>query len=66
MDLRYQCSRLAEKTIRKVVWSLPEKIVYWSAIRVMANATTGQYSNQIVPDLKAMDALERWNKTHGR
>jgi len=28
----------------------------------MSNATTGEYNNQIVPDLTAMEALERWEK----
>jgi hypothetical protein len=33
----------------------------WCAIRVMAHATQGRWSNQVVPDLLAMDALDRWN-----
>ena len=41
---------------------LPKDVVYFCAIRVMANATTGKYSKQIVPNLKAMTALERWPK----
>lgn len=44
-----------------IVWKLPKPIIYWSAIRLGANATQGKYSNQVVPDLKLMDALERWN-----
>lgn len=38
----------------------PRKLVYWSAIRMFANASTGAYGDQIVPELKAMDALKRW------
>lgn len=39
---------------------LPRNLVYWCAIRLMAHATQGRYSTQVVPDLSAMDALKRW------
>jgi len=39
---------------------LPKRLVYWTSIRLMSNATSGEYSNQIVPELTAMDALVRW------
>jgi len=39
---------------------LPARVVYWAAIRMFAHATTGKYSEQIVPDLTAMQALDRW------
>ncbi len=51
---------------RAVVWRLPERLVYWSAIRVMAHATTGKWSSQVVPELGAMEALRRWDEAHGR
>ena len=43
-----------------VAWALPRDLVMWCAIRVMANATQGPYSDQVVPDLTAIDALKRW------
>ena len=43
-----------------LAWKLPKSLVYWAAIRLMSNATTGRYSNQVVPDLGAVDALKRW------
>ena len=49
-----------EATLKWIAWHLPRKLVYWCAIRVAAHATTGSYSNQIVTDLRAMDALDRW------
>ena len=52
--------KFKEKLVTKLVWALTKSIVYWCAIRLIANATTGKYSNQIVPELKAMDALKRW------
>lgn len=41
---------------------LPRKLIYWAAIILIAEATQGKYSQQIVPDLTAMDALKRWEK----
>ncbi len=59
--MRYWLSKMREKALVWIVWHLPRPIVYWSAIRVGAHATTGLYSNQIVPDLTYMDALKRWD-----
>lgn len=44
----------------KIVWLLPKTVVKWCAIRLMANATQGKYSNQVVPELTAIEALKRW------
>jgi len=44
-----------------LAYRLPKRIVYWASIRLICNATVGQYSNQIVPDLTAVDALRRWD-----
>jgi hypothetical protein len=43
-----------------LAWKLPHELVKWCAVRLMAHATAGQYSSQVVPDLLAMDALRRW------
>jgi len=51
---------MREKLIMKIAWLLPREIVKWCAIRLISNATTGQYSSQVVPELSAMDALKRW------
>jgi len=45
-----------------VAWALPRRICYWCAMRIGANATQGQYDNQIVSDLKFMDAMRRWDE----
>jgi hypothetical protein len=44
----------------KIAWALPQRLVMWCAIRLMAHATQGEYGDQIVPDLTALDALKRW------
>lgn len=41
---------------------LPKKIAYWATIRVGAHATTGAYSNQIVPELYYTESLQRWEQ----
>lgn len=51
---------MSEKFMLKLAWMLPRKLVYWCAIRVGANTTQGDYSNQVVPDLTFIDALKRW------
>lgn len=51
---------MKDKIAMKIAWLLPKSIVYWCAIRLGTNATQGEYSNQIVPDLNFIDALKRW------
>ena len=45
-----------------LAYRLPRELVMWAAIRLMAHATTGKYDTTIVPELTAMDALNRWEK----
>ncbi len=39
---------------------IPRRLVYWAAVRLMVNATVDPHSNQVVPELTAIDALARW------
>jgi hypothetical protein len=41
---------------------LPRPLQYWCAIRVGGHATTGRYGSTVVPELRFMEALERWDK----
>jgi hypothetical protein len=52
---------MKEKLQMTIAWRMPRWLAYWCAVRVMANATTGRYSKQVVPDLNAMEALQRWH-----
>ncbi len=45
---------------------LPQRLVYWCAILVAVNATTGEYSSQIAPDLRVFEAVDRWPDNRGR
>ncbi len=51
-----------EHMIIGLAFILPRRLVYWCAVRVMTHATHGKYSNQVVPELTALEALERWEK----
>lgn len=61
IDTKYEAKKLKEKLQRKIVWSLPRSIVMWAYIRVVAHATTGRWSRQVVPELGALEALDRWD-----
>lgn len=51
---------MMEKVYIKLAWFVPKQIVYWCSIRLIAHATAGIYSNQVVSELLAMEALQRW------
>lgn len=52
--------KMLEKFMFWFTWKLPKRLVYFCAIRVGAHATTGNYSNTVVPELTLMDAIKRW------
>lgn len=63
IELKYwRWSRPKEKVLLWVAYRLPRKLVAWVGIRIVAHATSGKYSSQIVPDLTAMEALKRWDE----
>jgi hypothetical protein len=51
---------LKEKVLIWIAWAMPKCVVYWCAVRLMSHATVGEYSDQVVPELTALDALKRW------
>jgi hypothetical protein len=59
-DRKYLINRKKEQLIRKIAWALPHEVVKWAFYRVLANATTGKYENQVVPELTWQDAIDRW------
>ena len=58
-DMRLEVMK--ERVVMWFVWMLPRWLVKWCVVRAVAYATTGKWSGQIVPELTAMDALERWD-----
>jgi hypothetical protein len=61
-NLAIKALRTKEKLIMAIAWRLPKTLVMWCFIRVMANATAGQYSNVEVGSLSGMDALNVWTQ----
>lgn len=61
LESRYWWRKRGERWLRAIVWRLPRSVAMWSTIRVISHATTGRYADQVVPDLTAMEALERWS-----
>jgi hypothetical protein len=51
---------MSDKVMMKIAWLLPKKLVMWCAIRLIAYATQGKYSDTVVPELTAMDAIKKW------
>lgn len=62
---KYEVHRKQERLLLWFVSRLPREVVYRACIRVGADATTGAYSNQIVPELTFFEAIERWPKRDG-
>jgi|Laugrefa1bdmlbdn_1035148.scaffolds.fasta_scaffold00005_50 predicted DCC family thiol-disulfide oxidoreductase YuxK len=41
---------------------LPRWLVTRATVRLVAYATSGKYSNTVVPEITAMEAIGRWEK----
>lgn len=50
--------------LQRLCYWLPNDIVCYCAIRVVAEATTGKYSDTVVPELSAIDAVQRFARIH--
>jgi hypothetical protein len=66
LDLGYETRKARERTLQAVAWRLPRGLVFWCAVRVIAHATTGRHGETLVPQLTAIEALERWRLDQGR
>lgn len=54
------CRNKRERVLMWTAWHLPKSLAYWTTIRVMAHATTGEYDSTNPTTLSAMDILRRW------
>lgn len=59
-EVKERCRRAGDRAVRALAWRLPNRLVMWAGFRIISNATTGRWSNQVVPDLGAMEAMKRW------
>ncbi len=60
MMMRMSCETTIEKFWFWLAWLVPRKLAYFCTIRLGAHATTGQYSNTVVPEVTYMDVLKAW------
>lgn len=66
VEFRYwRIHREKERLAAWIANHVPRWLAYRCAIRVGVEATTGQWSHQIVPELYFFDALKRWDGTGG-
>ena len=48
-----------------LAYRLPERLVYFVAIRLMAHGTSGEYGKTNVTAVRAITLLRRWEKDNG-
>lgn len=53
---------MMDKLWEWLAWRMPRGLVKWCAVRLMSAATVGPYENQVVGDLRCLEALKRWPK----
>ena len=52
--------RRRDRIWKWIAYHLPRRLVYWAAMRMLAEATTGPYAHQEVPKLTFMMGVARW------
>ncbi len=60
----FSVNEIKNKICMVIVSWLPNRIIFYSAIKLMAYASTGGYKKQIVTDLTVLDALGRYERDH--
>lgn len=60
LDLKYRADKATDRALCWIAFRLPKRLAMWVYVRVLVHATTGQYSNTVVPEITAADALKRW------
>ena len=64
-ELKYNLQTFPSKLLDKIVWkiafSLPKRIAYYATIRTWAHATTGEYGNTHAPSITTAEVLNRWD-----
>lgn len=59
------CWKLGIDRAKICIWfvrQLPRKLIYWCLIQAWAEATSGEYGNEIVTKTTMGDAIDRWEK----
>ena len=58
---RVAYAHVRDSLARRIAFALPRRVVMWASIRLIGHATVGKHGDTVVPDLRAMEALRRWD-----
>jgi hypothetical protein len=58
---KYEISKRYDRSLIWLSYHMPKRLVMWCTIRVINHACSGEYRNQEVPALRALEALDRWH-----
>jgi len=62
-SIRLLSNNFVDGLCRFIAWHLlPKNLVMWCALRVIEFSASGAYSGQIVSNLTALTAVDRWLK----
>ena len=62
LELKYRISRYREKFEIWLAHRLPKRLAMRVYFDILAHATTGKYGDTVVPDITAMEAIDRYCK----
>lgn len=62
LEFKYRISRRKEKAEIWLAHRLPKRLAMRVYFDILAHATTGKYGNTIVPEITAMEAIDRFCK----
>ena len=62
LEIKYQIRRRNEKVLIWLARRLPKQLKMRVYFDILAHSTTGKYGNTIVPEITAMDAIDRYCK----
>lgn len=55
--------RFREKLNQIAAYAMPVRLAYWAAIRVITYASVTKLEDEVMSEIKAMDALEHWKES---
>ena len=64
LETRWKLAEWKDRLAPLCASLLPRWLVMAASIRLVAHATTGRYGDTLVPELTAMTALKRWEKSN--
>lgn len=62
LEVKYQVRRRGEKMLIWLAHRLPKQLKMRVYFDILAHSTTGKYGKTIVPEITAMDAIDRYCK----